>query len=119
MITMKDLKRRMHAGAQKVCVGFEYTLVSGDRKQVFYFHRTLDEENGSRLNCIWLLHTTIPRTDNKDSENWYLCFEMPKAEMPLYLICATGLRYYQMALKEEIQWKSDMDFAIGNVTAGM
>ena len=44
---------------------------------------------------------------------------MPKDNLPLELICATGLKYFQLYLKEEIQAKSNLDFELGDILTGM
>ena len=114
MVTINELKNRVNATERRICVAFEYEV--GGQKFVFTRHA---ENIPSEHDKIWYLETHIPRTNKKDTENWYIAYVMPKAELPLPLICATGLRYYQNQLKEEIQHKSEMDFELGNVLEGM
>ena len=44
---------------------------------------------------------------------------MPKSGLPLELIAATGLKYFQLYLKEEIQNKTNFDFALSELLRGM
>ena len=114
-MTLQNLK---HGGKKRYCTGFECVITDGEEiNQKFTFCRTLDVNEEPTPN--WLLAVTVKPLQHKETENWYIYFVMPKAEMPLDLICATGLRYFQMYLKEDIQQKMNLDFLLGEATAGM
>lgn len=119
MINAADLKNRENTEVRKICVRFEYTAQLGDNvRQKFIFTRQATDVP-SDLDKIWLMETYVPRTQNKDTEHYYFTYVLPRAEMPLELVCATGLRYYQMQLKEEVQIKSNIEFELGQLIGDM
>lgn len=119
MINAADLTNRENTEVRKICVRFEYTVqFDNDVRQKFIFTRHATDVP-SELDKIWLMETYTPRTANKDTEHYYFTYVLPRAEMPLELVCATGLRYYQMYLKDEVQTKSDTEFVLGQLIGGM
>lgn len=119
MINAADLINRENTEVRKICVRFEYTaqFSNGVRQKFIFTRQATDVQSG--LDKIWLMETYVPRTQSKDTEHYYFTYALPKAEMPLELVCATGLRYYQMHLKEEVQTKSDTEFELGQLIGGM
>ena len=115
MIKFKDLQNKVYS--DKVCVRFEYEIHfehNGVKSKVCaYFKR---KENN--LN-YWIMQVLFDRTRDKDSEVYHIDYIMPKSNLPLELVAATGLRYFQLYLKEEVQIKSNMDFELGNTLQGM
>lgn len=117
MIKLKDLKNREYK--DKECVAFQYDLDLGkdDRAQqvslVFQFERASTEKQ------LWLLTTRIARTEAADTQCYYIGYEMPRKDLPLELICATGLKYFQLQMQSEMQLRTNVDFSIGSVTEGM
>ena len=115
MIELKELENRRYEG--KDCTAFTYNMTVDKNLTVEYrFRRSLDSEI---LKRTWIAQVVFPRTGQADSQMYYIGFELPKDDWPLTLVCATGLRYFQMCMKAEIQKKSNIDFTIGEVTRGM
>ena len=111
MIKFKDLQNRVYSGKQ--CVRFEYAIMVGDQYVYAQFQR---QQSG----CTeWNMQIIFGRTRGKDSEVYNFGYVMPKDNIPLELICATGLKYFQLHLKEEIQVKSNLDFELGDILQGM
>lgn len=114
MIKFKDLQNRVYSGKQ--CVRFEYVFTVGDNNTVAMFERQtgkLAQPNE------WNMQIIFGRTRDKDSEVYNFGYVMPKEGLPLELIAATGLKYFQLYIKEEIQIKSNLDFELGNILTGM
>ena len=119
MITLKDLKNRVYNG--KNCIRFEYEIeydVDVHEKEKLTANFIKQEHQFAQLN-EWKMQIIKPRTRDKDSDVYYFGYVMPKENLPLELIAATGLRYFQLYLKEEIQIKSNIDFALGEIIKGM
>ena len=115
MIELKELENRRYEG--KDCTAFTYNMtVDKDLSVEYRFYRSLDSEV---LKRTWIAQVIFPRTEQADSQMYYIGFELPKDNLPLTLVCATGLRYFQMCMKAEVQKKSNIDFTIGEITRGM
>ena len=115
MIILKDLKQRIYNG--KVCTYFEYEIeINEDTKVIARFSKK--HYNTVELNQ-WNMQVVFNRTRDKDSEVYNFGYIMPKENLPLELIAATGLKYFQLYIKEEVQMKSSLDFTIGEITNGM
>lgn len=113
MITLRDL-RKTYEG--RLCVSFEYDIVLDEENKITAkFHKRKYKDFYTQ----WVMQIVIDRTKDKDSEIYNFAYVMPKENLPLELIAATGLKYYQLHLKEEIQLKSNLDFALGEITNGM
>lgn len=110
MIRLKDLQNRVYSGKQ--CISFEFPLKISDELAVVAKFTT-------DLYCQWNMQVVLPRTRDKDSDVYNFSYLMPKSNLPLELIAATGLKYFQLYLKQEIQTKSDLDFMLGEITSGM
>ncbi len=115
MIELKDLENRRYE--DKDCTAFTYILtVEKDFKIEYRFYRSLDSDV---LKRTWIAQVVLPRTESSDSQVYYIGFELPKNNLPLPTICATGLKYFQMCMKSEIQKKSNIDFTIGEIVGDM
>lgn len=114
MIKFKDLQNRVYSGKQ--CVRFEYGLMVNDQYVYAQFHKRTDP---TALPNEWSMQITFGRTRDKDNDVYQFVYAMPKDNLPLELICATGLKYFQLHLKEEIQVKSNLDFELGDILQGM
>lgn len=111
MIILKDLQNRVYS--DKECVRFEYVIpIDKERHIVATFKR-------EKYSNEWNMQIILCRTRDKDSEVYNFGYIMPKSALPLPLIAATGLKYFQLYLKEEIQMKTNLDFELGNVLQGM
>ena len=112
MILLRDLTNRVYRG--KTCMRFEYNIKSDeDNYIVANFTR-----KGNNL-AEWNMQIILKRTSRKDSDVYNFGYIMPRENLPLELIAATGLRYFQLYLKDEIQQKSNLDFALGEIVRGM
>ena len=112
MITLKDLQNRIYSGKQ--CTGFDY-IVKNEKDETQFEARF---RAGAEKN-EWNVKIILDRTRDKDSDVYNFGYIMPKSNLPLELIAATGLKYFQLYLKEEIQTKSEYDFMLGDVLKGM
>lgn len=112
MIKLKDLSNRVYSG--KICSEFSYVLKDNKGKPKF----RADFAKGHEEN-EWQMHIVLNRTRDADSQVYTFGYIMPKSNLPLELIAATGLKYFQLYLKEEIQTKSEYDFMLGDVLNGM
>ena len=110
MLKFKDLMNRVYSG--KECVRFEVTLPIDDNKFIL-------AQFAKPTYCTWNMCVILNRTRDKDTEVYNFEYIMPRDNLPLELIAATGLRYFQLYLKEEVQTKIDYDFALGDVLRGM
>lgn len=112
MITLKDLSYRIYSG--KICSEFSYILRDDKGKSKFKANFLRGQEENE-----WQMRIVLDRTRNADSQVYTFGYIMPKSNLPLELIAATGLKYFQLYLEEEIQTKSEYDFILGDVLKGM
>ena len=114
MIKFKDLQNRVYSG--KECVRFEYALMFNDQ----YVYAQFQKQKGQFAQPNqWNMQIIFGRTNDKDSEVYNFGYVMPKDNLPLELIAATGLKYFQLYIKQEIQAKSNLDFELGDILTGM
>ena len=112
MINQKELENRVYSGKQ--CIGFDYTVKNEKAEKQFEARfRTGAEKNE------WNMQIVLGRTRDTDCQVYNFGYIMPKSNLPLELIAATGLKYFQLYLKEEIQTKSEYDFMLGEILRGM
>ena len=119
MILSRDLKNRIYSG--KNCMKFEYDLVDESKSKddqsrncfVARFERSNEDENE------WNMLIVLKRTRDADSQVYNFGYVMPKSNLPLELIAATGLKYFQLYLQQEVQTKMDYDFVLSDVLRGM
>lgn len=115
MLELKDLENRIYDG--KKCVGFDYTLRNEKNEQQLEARFRLGAQDNE-----WKIMVTIEAAETAMILNngvYRFRYDMPRANLPITLVAATGLRYFQAILKREIQIKSDCDFMIGEITSGM
>lgn len=112
MLKLKDLENRIYSG--RTCVGFDYTLRDEKGKPQLEARFRLGEE----LNH-WSMNIVLGRTRDADSQVYNFGYVMPKSGLPLELIAATGLKYFQLYIEEEVQTKISYDFMLGEVLKGM
>ncbi len=111
MIKQKDLSNRVYEGRN--CKSFEYVLNNDKADEMLVASFKLND------NKEWRMTIVLERTRDADSQVYNFTYVMPSGNVPLELIAATGLRYFQLYIKQEIQQKSNIDFALGNVLGGM
>ena len=114
MIKFKDLQNKVYSGKQ--CVRFEYGIMVDDQYVYAQFQK---QTSKTAQPNEWNMQIIFGRTRDKDSEVYNFGYVMPKDGLPLELIAATGLKYFQLHLKQEIQAKSNLDFELGDILAGM
>lgn len=118
MLRMKNLLNRVYDG--KRCIRFEVQIpVSDNHFQLAMFENVpnvVGDHDGSN---VWQMRVIIDRDRDKDSDVYKFGYIMPKSGLPLELIAATGLKYFQLYLKNEVQQKSNMDFVLGTMLEGM
>lgn len=118
MIKMRELINKKHI--DKVCVGFSYDVMDtnklvSDRETVLF---SADFVKGMQPG-EWNMRVVLPRTRDNDSQVYNFGYVLPREGLPLELIAATGLKYFQLFLKEEIQRKSNFDFVLGDLLKDM
>lgn len=111
MVLLKELTNRAYKG--KECVAFDYQ-VKGDKDEVL-----VEAHFVKHAPAEWWMRIIFARTRDADSQVYNFGYKLPKEGMDLVMICAIGLKYFQLYLKEEIQKKSMIDFAIGDLVNGM
>ncbi len=112
MIRLKDLQNRVYRG--KSCVRFEYEFSVDENKTInAVFRRHLEASK------VWTMSVVLDRTRDKDAEVYNFMYELPKNDVNLELVAAIGLKYFQLYIKEEVQLKSNMDFALGEIVEGV
>lgn len=111
MIKLKDLKNRVYL--EKKCISFDYDVLNEEGEFCFEvrFKKLVEK--------LWQMKIVLEGNGESESQVYTFLVSIPKENMPLELIAATGLRYFQMHIKDEIQRKVEFDFAIGEVVKGM
>ena len=115
MIRQKELDMHTHAGRQ--CIGFSYTLQGEEGKMLKADFSAVDYHGGKPKE--WRMQIVLDRTRDADSQVYNFGYIMPKAGLTLELIAATGLKYFQLYIKEEVQMKSNIDMTLSPVLEGM
>lgn len=111
MLKLKDLQSRVYSG--KICTRFECVVPIDKERWILATFKRMSTPNE------WNMQIIIDRSRNKDSEVYNFGYIMPKDGLPLVLIAATGLKYFQLHIKNEVQEKSNLDFELGNLLQGM
>lgn len=111
MLSFKDLQNKVYS--DKKCVRFECTVPIDEEHWVLATFKRMSNPNE------WNLQIVFDRTRDKDSEVYNFRYVLSKSNVPLELIAATGLRYFQLHIKEEVQAKSNLDFELGRILKGM
>lgn len=112
MLTLKDLENRVYSGKQ--CIGFDYMAKNEKAEKQFEARFRAGTEKNE-----WNMQVVLDRTRDADCNVYNFGYIMPKSGLPLELIAATGLKYFQLYLKGEIELKMSYDFLIGEITKGM
>lgn len=115
VIKQKELNMHTHVGRQ--CTGFSYMFQTEDGKMLKAEFSAIDYPSGKPKE--WRMQVVIERTRDADSQVYNFGYVMPRAGLPLELIAATGLKYFQLYLKEEVQMKSNIDMTLGPILEGM
>lgn len=118
MIKLKELEHREYL--EKKCIYFEYKCKtkneSGNDQTLFVSRFAF---NGNDEFDSWIMQVILLREEMRESQVYTKEFVMPKKNLDLALVCATGLRYFQNCLKSEMLEKMLMDFAITDCAGDM
>lgn len=118
MLVLKDLTNRVYKDKQ--CVSFEHTVIDKDRalddeqRNCFVARWTKGNEIG-----LWNIQVVLDRTRDADSQVYRFGYVMPRDGLPLELIAATGLKYFQLYLQQEVQIKSNYNFVLSELLKDM
>lgn len=114
-ITRKELINLRH-NEDKECVGFEYELkIENEKGRIvplsFYFKRLAEK--------YWEVSMISKNNSFGELRAYSVEYIIPTNKMSLEMVAATGLRNIQALLQAEIQYKSIIDFCIGDTIASM
>lgn len=113
MIELKDLKNREVKNNETIKFDYDLEFQTNDQGKLkipFTFEKVI-ESTGNE----WKILVRLKPTQEKESQIYEFNYMLPKQNVQLVLVTATGLRLFQMILQEEIQDKSLIDFEIGNL----
>ena len=116
MLKLKELEPRTYIG--KKCIGFTYTLKNEKGETLFVARFSANDEMADKPK-EWSMLIVLDRTRDADSQVYRFEYIMPRPGLPLELIAATGLKYFQLYLKEEVQSKINLDFTLGEKLEGI
>lgn len=112
MLTQKDLQCREYRGKQLIAFKYVQTDDNGNKRWEAQYNK------GKQPN-EWNMVVVLERTRDADSQVYKFGYIMPKCQLPIELVAATGLKYFQLYLKQEVEQKIAMDFEIGEITDGV
>lgn len=119
MLKLKELKNKQH-NADRQCVGFEYVVEDtsrhpNDPNRFCFIARWRKGVEPAE----WNMQVILGRTRDADSQVYNFGYILPREGLDLVLIAATGLKYFQLYLQQEIQMKSNFDFVLGDLLKDM
>lgn len=117
MIKLKDLEFRKYEGRK--CVAFTYSIQIDKDTSIDAKFSLMPDKFSQYPGREWNLSLIIPRSNFADSQVYGVNYVLPKEGMNLELIAATGLKYFQNYIKQEIQIKQSIDFILGDIVGGM
>ena len=112
MLTQKDLECKEYKG--KELIAFKYIQRDKDGNKRWEAQYSKGEQPNE-----WNMVVVLGRTRDADSQVYNFGYIMPKSNLPIELVAATGLKYFQLYLKQELEQKIAMDFEIGEITDGV
>lgn len=128
MLEIRDLTNKEYFGNE--LVSFQYLINCSEDVD-------REDEDHKYIRCIftriyrdnvilptWLLEVNIPSyTSNSihgtQVHTYRLVYQTPKNNMPITTIAAMGLYNLQNAIKQEVQYKTMLDFNISEILKGM
>lgn len=115
-IKMKELINKSNDTESKECICFEYHLEVENEQGLpafvkFYFERIAERS--------WKVKFISEVQKINECKAYSYMFDVPTKSMSLEMIAAFGLRTIQYVLKEELNYKSMIDFCIGDVVRDM
>ena len=112
MLTQKDLECKEYKGKELFAFKYVQRDKSGNKRWEAQYSK------GEQPN-EWYMAVVLWRTRDADSQVYNFGYIMPKSKLPIELVAATGLKYFQLYLKQELEQKIAMDFEIGEITDGI
>ena len=112
MLTQKELECKEYKG--KELIAFKYVQRDKDGNKRWEAQYNKGEQPNE-----WNMVVVLGRTRDADSQVYNFGYIMPKSKLPIELVAATGLKYFQLYLKQELEQKMAMDFEIGEITDGV
>lgn len=131
MLEIRDLTNKEYVGNE--LVSFQYLINCSedvdredeDHKYIrCIFTRIYREASDSMASPFWLLEVNIPSYTSTSIHGtqvhpYRLVYRAPKNNMPITTIAAMGLYNLQNAIKQEVQYKTMLDFNISEILKGM
>ena len=112
MLTQKDIECKEYKG--KELIAFKYVQRDRDGNKEWEAQYNRGEQPNE-----WNMTVVLGRTRDADSQVYHFGYIMPKSKLPIELVAATGLKYFQLYLKQELEQKIAIDFEIGEITDGV
>lgn len=109
MIKAKDVILREYK--DKECVAFAILLKTDEKRFAARYEKIEDKTWGFIITLVDLVKYAAPQA-------YAFKYSVPKSNMPLEMIAAIGLSYWQNALLEEMQLKNELAFEIGELVEG-
>lgn len=117
-INLKEIENRKYEGKEPI--SFEYIIKGlegphGEPKELrVWFEKVNSEEYGLLVGKpVYKVFTII------DSIVYEKIYQMPKSDMSLELVVATGLNVLRAAILEEIAFKETLNYTILDIVKGM
>lgn len=113
MLKLKELINRVYE--QKRCVSFEININNDTLPESIFLFKKIK-------NCdkpTWNLTVMISKDRDRDSQVYNFSYELPREGIPLEMIAAIGLKYFQLKIQEEVQMKSNFNFVLSDILQGM
>ena len=115
-IESKELFNRRYDNDTKSCIGFEYNLQIEKEDGLpdvlqFYFNRLAEK--------YWEVSVISKKASIGELRAYSCQYEIPVKSMVLEMVAAIGLTNIQYLLKQEVQYKSMIDFCIGDAVSNM
>lgn len=117
MIQLKELKKKEYL--EKKCIHFVYGMKADKKTINAVFDKVFNEYEENEDKDIWKMMILFERDKVSDSQIMEFVYAMPKKNMNLELIAATGLRYFYYYMKEVIDKRTELLFEVSNAIEGM
>ena len=109
MITAKDIVLREYR--EKECVAFAVLLKTDEKRFAARYEKIEDKTWGFIITLVDYAKYAAPQA-------YAFKYSVPKTNMPLEMIAAIGLSYWQDSVMEEVQLKNELVFEIGELVEG-
>ena len=113
MIQLRELKKKEYL--EKKCIHFVYEMKVGKKKINAVFDKAIDENEKD----VWKMIILFERDSISDNHIMTFTYVMPKQDMNLELIAATGLRYLYYYMKDILDERKELLFEVSKAIEGM